>query len=628
VRSVEGAINGELSPGTYKDFMAAAVRRAYAAVTAISGALDHHRGTGPTYTVARAAGSWLTDGIKVGQVGRLTAGSFNAANLNKNLVVTAVTALNLTVMPLNGVALVAEGPIASATWTPTGKVTYAPSTATPTSRTRSSTGTPTSRSRRCSRLQDQPHGARRAAAGHGTIGFDFLGKDITTAGAEYFTSPTAETTTGIAAAANGILLAQGASIATLTGLELTLDGNMSAEDVIGSTTYQDIAEGRILVSGTDDRPLRLGDAARLFLNETEVSIVAFLPVSPAATADFVAVTLPRVKAAAPTSTTATSRSSARCPSPRSTTRRRRRHQLGADHHRPAGQPGMKLQGRCSSRARRGGRGARARRPGHRRAHRLEDPPARLGRAVAAGAAARAAAPAPRAARAQGDDRVDPSMFDEEASRCWSPPPRLGRRRARGRRAVRLHAGQRARGLRREARIREQVAAFIAAAQIFRLGPRAPRSVRGAPVPPCARTPDGLTERDHLEAAAKRGDKRAQAELAGPACPAGAEYLWGWFRALDAARGASGFGLNPISSPSSRPSPAAGHRRSRRSRSTCCARSTASAWSSAARRSAHESSCRSTSGRTSSASSPSSTPPRATRCRRRPTARSTARSTRR
>jgi hypothetical protein len=131
--------------------------------------------------------------------------------------------------------------------------------------------------------------------GMSTVGFDFLGKDIVAAGAEYFTSPTAETGTGIAAAANGIMVAQGAAIATLTGLQIALDGNMTAEDVIGSTTYQDIAEGRILVSGT---ATGLFDSATLrdyFLNETEVSLVAFLPVSSAAAADFVVVTLPRIK---------------------------------------------------------------------------------------------------------------------------------------------------------------------------------------------------------------------------------------------------------------------------------------------------------------------------------------------
>jgi hypothetical protein len=93
------------------------VRRAFAAVAAITGLSITIAGSGPTYTVTRAAGSWLTDGVKVGQVGRLTAGSFNAANLNKNLVI-CVTATVLTVMPVNGVALVAEGPIAAATWTP------------------------------------------------------------------------------------------------------------------------------------------------------------------------------------------------------------------------------------------------------------------------------------------------------------------------------------------------------------------------------------------------------------------------------------------------------------------------------------------------------------------------------
>jgi hypothetical protein len=85
VRSVEGTINGELSPGTWKDFIAAAVRKAFAATTAITSLSITIAGAGPTYTVTRASGSFLTDGVKAGDVVRLTAGSFNAANLNKNL---------------------------------------------------------------------------------------------------------------------------------------------------------------------------------------------------------------------------------------------------------------------------------------------------------------------------------------------------------------------------------------------------------------------------------------------------------------------------------------------------------------------------------------------------------------
>ena len=114
VRRVAGTINGELSPGTYADFMAAALRRDFAAMAALTGLSITIAGSGP-YTLTRSAGDFLASGIKKGDIVRLTAGSFNAANLNKNLLVTAMTSTVLTVRVLNGSALVTEGPIASAT---------------------------------------------------------------------------------------------------------------------------------------------------------------------------------------------------------------------------------------------------------------------------------------------------------------------------------------------------------------------------------------------------------------------------------------------------------------------------------------------------------------------------------
>src|SRR5574343_666162 len=72
VRSVDGSLNGELS-----------------------------------------AGSYLTDGFKVGEVVQLTGASLNAANVSKNLFVLGVTATALTVKVLNGTALVAQSAIAS-----------------------------------------------------------------------------------------------------------------------------------------------------------------------------------------------------------------------------------------------------------------------------------------------------------------------------------------------------------------------------------------------------------------------------------------------------------------------------------------------------------------------------------
>ena len=46
---------------------------------------------------------------------RLSVGSLNAANISKNLLVIGVTATVLTVIPLNGVAMVAESSIAGCT---------------------------------------------------------------------------------------------------------------------------------------------------------------------------------------------------------------------------------------------------------------------------------------------------------------------------------------------------------------------------------------------------------------------------------------------------------------------------------------------------------------------------------
>jgi hypothetical protein len=252
VRSVEGSINGELSPGTYKDLMAAAVRRAYTAVTAISRSRSPSaaRARPSPWRAPRAPGSPTAS--RPGRSVRLTAGTFNAANSNKNIRRPRRHGVNLTVMPLNGGALVAEGPIAASTWTPTGKVTYAPSTGhtdlsyaiehwhadlslsevfSGCKINRMPIGVPPSgHVHHRLRLPRQGHRHRRRRVLHLADRRDHQ--------RHLRPPPTASCSR------------RAAPIATLTGLDIVLDGNMSAAPVIGSTTYADIAEGRILVSGT------------------------------------------------------------------------------------------------------------------------------------------------------------------------------------------------------------------------------------------------------------------------------------------------------------------------------------------------------------------------------------------
>ncbi len=296
VRRVQGNIKGELSPGTYKDFIAAALRRDFTAVTAITGASITIAGTGPTYTVTRAAGSFLTDGIKVGDVVRLSVGSFNAANLNKNLIVLSVVALVLTVMPLNGVALVAEGPIATSTVSLPGKKTYIPTTGhLDRSFSIEHWHSDTSLSELYRGCKISTVDINLPSTGMAEINMGIIGADVTTAASAYYTSPTAATSTGVAAAVGGVLIVNGAAVAICTGLSVKIDGSYGADAVIGSNAVPAIFAGVVKVSGQFTAYFQDAVLRDNFINEDEITLAIALAVSPSAAADFVSVALPRIK---------------------------------------------------------------------------------------------------------------------------------------------------------------------------------------------------------------------------------------------------------------------------------------------------------------------------------------------
>lgn len=296
VRQVAGSIRGEVSPGTYKDFFSAALRKAFAAVTAISSLSLTIAASGSFYTVTRSAGSYLTDGVKVGQVVRLTAGSLNANNLNKNLLVVALTATVATVLVLNGSSMTAEGPIASCTMSVPGKEVYVPTTGhLDTSFAIEHWFSDIAQSEVFSGCKVNSVGLALPPTGIATVDFGFMGKDVTTAASQYFTSPTAATTAGVLAAVNGAVAVNGTKVATLTGLQINIAGGMTGDAVVGSNTLPDIFEGRVQVSGQFTAYFEDATFRDLFLNETEASIVAAFTTGSTAAADFISIALPRIK---------------------------------------------------------------------------------------------------------------------------------------------------------------------------------------------------------------------------------------------------------------------------------------------------------------------------------------------
>jgi len=295
VRRVGGNINGELSPGTWEDFLAAAVRRAFTAVSAMTGLSVTVAGSGP-YTIVRGSGSWLTDGVKIGHVVRLTAGSFTAGNLNKNILVTNVVALTLTGIVMNGTALTAEGPIASATLTVVGKQTYVPTTGhTDASFAIEHWHADIAQSELYLGCKVDGVDIGLPPTGMATIGLSFMGQDMTDTTAEYYTTPTAATATGIVAAVNGALLVGGSKVVVCTGLTFRIAGGYSADPVVGSNVVPTIFPGRVQVSGEFTAYFENATLRDYFIDETEISLIAALTTSNDAASDFLTFVMPRIK---------------------------------------------------------------------------------------------------------------------------------------------------------------------------------------------------------------------------------------------------------------------------------------------------------------------------------------------
>lgn len=297
VRSVQGSLNGELSPGTYEDFFSFALKRDFAALTASTSVSLTIAGTGPTYTVTRAAGSWLTDGYKNGNVIRLSVGSLNAANINKNLLIVDITSATvLTVMPLNGVALVAEGPVAGCTVTATGKSTFVPTTGhTDRSFALEHWFADVAQSERFLGCKISKIGLQLPPSGIATAAFEIMGQNVATGTAQYFTTPTAVSTSAPLAAVNGVLRVGGVTLASVTGLNIDITPTYSGEAVVGSNVKPALFAGMVNVTGQmtvffEDAVLR--DA---FLNESEVELIAAFTTDNTATADFVSIAIPRIK---------------------------------------------------------------------------------------------------------------------------------------------------------------------------------------------------------------------------------------------------------------------------------------------------------------------------------------------
>lgn len=300
VRSTTATINGLISPSTYQDFFSSLLRKAWAATSDVTGvSATIAAGSGSLFTITDAASTFLTDGIKVGDVIQLAGGSLDSANVGANLLVTAVTETVITVLPLGiDATMTEEGPIADVTVSVPGQKVYVPTSGhTNDYYTFEENWNDLTRYHLHQDVQIGSAAISMPATGNVTVNFNLIGLGYRTKSAtQTLTTPTAETTTTVASAVAGKVLIGGTAYASITSANVTIDGQIaSGEAVIGSNYRPDNQRGRIMVSGSFTALYESDDLASAFDNETATSLVLVLADDGTTSADFVTLSMSAVK---------------------------------------------------------------------------------------------------------------------------------------------------------------------------------------------------------------------------------------------------------------------------------------------------------------------------------------------
>jgi Phage tail tube protein len=296
VSTTQGEINGVLSAGSYAPLLGSLLRGSFTAGAVITGLSLTISGLGP-FSLTRAAGSYLTDGLKVGDVVRITAGTFTGVALNLNLVVLALTPLVATVIVANGKVLTAQGPIASASLTVVGKKAVVPTTGQANDYyTFEEWFADTSLSRVYSDVQVASVDVSIPPSAAASVKMALLGLARAKSATQVLTAPASAPTTAILSAVNGVILINAGQTIVGTSINLKIDGQVThGEAVIGSKVISDMVKGDLKVGGSFTNLKQDEAYSNLFDNETPVGIVAVLFADGTDTSDFVNFNIPRVK---------------------------------------------------------------------------------------------------------------------------------------------------------------------------------------------------------------------------------------------------------------------------------------------------------------------------------------------
>jgi hypothetical protein len=313
VGQTQGQLMGLMSAGSYAPLITSLLRGSLTAGVAIAGLSLTIAGAGPTFTITRGAGSYLTDGFKIGDVVQLSVGAFTGTATALNMVVVALTATVATVIVPNGSVLSAQGPIVTSTLTVINKKALVPSTGQANDYyTFEEWFADIARSRIYTDTQVVSCDIKVPANGNASIQFSFLGLARAINSAQQMTAPSLASTSAIISAENAAIVVAGAQTILGTSVDIKIDGQLKAGDpVIGSKQISDIIKGDIKVTGNFSHLKTDETLTTLFENESPLSIIAVLFADTTATSPLSALSFRSPSCSRTALTTAKSRSSPR-----------------------------------------------------------------------------------------------------------------------------------------------------------------------------------------------------------------------------------------------------------------------------------------------------------------------------
>lgn len=299
VKRVTGSISGEFSPATYFDFIEAALRGTASAAGAIALAeadLTSLAADNSTSKFTAASGDPVALGLRIGDYFVL-ANMSTAAN-NRRFMITGFGGTSnreISVYP----APTTQSADTDFDLTTVGQSIFAPSSSFVSRKFAIEIyNSDVDMSRLYTECRVGGFNIQLPATGMGTIEIPMMGRDMEVASggsAPFFGSPSAETSTGLIAAVNGLLRVGGSTVGVVTGLNVQLDLSPSSDPVVGQNFVPEIFLGRANVTGQMTAFLENATLLNAFKNESEISVLADLVTDTSETQDGISIYLPRIK---------------------------------------------------------------------------------------------------------------------------------------------------------------------------------------------------------------------------------------------------------------------------------------------------------------------------------------------